>query len=750
MTRRHAHQAGPPAVHPLLPKAVGLHQSGQLDAAANLYEQIIAQIPRHFDATHLLGVIALEQGRLDAAERWISSALQGKPNDPAALNNRGTIRLRTGNLEGARSDFERALKIKPNDPDALVNLGYVLRQLDRPKEALVPLRRAFAGKSRTALLCVDTGAEAEAVGVFEIVTQLEPNNAGAWSNLAVALNRSGEHVRASECAEKAVRLDPRDSNAVAAMAATELSAGHIDAAIVSYRKAIALPAPAGATYAAFANALLARGRYDEALEQLSVAVQIDPSNALARWKLAISQCKPIYRTAAEIDGSRQTFERLLRELSSWFDATQPAAGYSVVGSDQPFYIAYQLADNKQLLTQYGDVCAQWMRAVSSSLSTPKRQKLSKSFKPEHRLRIGIVSAHISNHSVWNALTKGWLGQLDKDRFEVHVFHLGTAHDAETELARQQSFRYHDKKGPLSAWVKCISESSLDALIYPEISMDHLTTQLATLRLSPVQAVSWGHPQTSGLPTMDLYLSADSLEPSDAQDHYRERLVRLDNLGVYVEPLTPSIEIPNLRSLGLPNDEPLLLCPGTPYKYSPVHDRVWAQIAKGMTSKKAGRLVFFRGGSEHMDAMLHVRLREAFAKEGADFEGRVCIVERLSRAEYYGLMQQSTLLLDTLGFSGLNTALQAIECSLPIMAFEGTYLRGRLASGMLRRLNLEELIAVDPDSYVRMALKLAFDAPRLARLRLEVTNKSSLLFRDLAPVRALERCLVDSIAASRAA
>jgi predicted O-linked N-acetylglucosamine transferase (SPINDLY family) len=152
----------------------------------------------------------------------------------------------------------------------------------------------------------------------------------------------------------------------------------------------------------------------------------------------------------------------------------------------------------------------------------------------------------------------------------------------------------------------------------------------------------------------------------------------------------------------------------------------------------------------MDQLLQNRLREAFATESADFDGRVSIVERLSRAEYYGLMQQSTVLLDTLGFSGFNTALQALECDLPILAFEGNYLRGRLASGMLRRLNLVELIAVDPDSYVRRALELAFDTPSLARLRLEIISKRSVLFRDLAPVRALERCLADSIAASRAA
>jgi hypothetical protein len=51
-------------VHRLLPHAAALHQAGRLDEAARIYESILLEIPRHFDATHLLGVIALQQGRL--------------------------------------------------------------------------------------------------------------------------------------------------------------------------------------------------------------------------------------------------------------------------------------------------------------------------------------------------------------------------------------------------------------------------------------------------------------------------------------------------------------------------------------------------------------------------------------------------------------------------------------------------------------------------------------------------------------
>ena len=67
-----------------------------------------------------------------------------------------------------------------------------------------------------------------------------------------------------------------------------------------------------------------------------------------------------------------------------------------------------------------------------------------------------------------------------------------------------------------------------------------------------------------------------------------------------------------------------------------------------------------------------------------------------------------MLLDTIGFSGYNTAVQAIECGLPMVTWEGRFLRGRLASGVLRRMSLTELIVQTKADYVNLAVRLATD------------------------------------------
>jgi len=100
-----------------------------------------------------------------------------------------------------------------------------------------------------------------------------------------------------------------------------------------------------------------------------------------------------------------------------------------------------------------------------------------------------------------------------------------------------------------------------------------------------------------------------------------------------------------------------------------------------------------------------------------------------------------------GFSGFNTALQAIEAGLPVLARESAFMRGRLASGIMRRLELPELVAGSDETFIETAIALAANPSRLAQLRVEIENRRNILFHDLAPVRALERCLTEAIGQS---
>ena len=108
---------------------------------------------------------------------------------------------------------------------------------------------------------------------------------------------------------------------------------------------------------------------------------------------------------------------------------------------------------------------------------------------------------------------------------------------------------------------------------------------------------------------------------------------------------------------------------------------------------------------------------------------VRFVRWLNLNEFHCLLRRADVLLDTIGFSGYNTAVQAIECGLPVVTREGRFLRGRLASGVLRRMDLQELIVQTEAEYVDLVVRLVTDRHYQAHIRHEIQQRSSVLFDD---------------------
>jgi len=692
-------------------QAIEQQQAGQLDSAATLYSQVLAQVPKQFDALHMLGVIALQREQFSQAEALIRSALD----------------------------------VNPQYAGAYYNLGMVLRQMGRVADSIAPLKTAFALSPNSADVCGLMGASLADLGdtlgareAFVRTTQLAPNDPSVHNNLGAFLKRNGELNAAIASLSRATAISPTMLPALINLALTHFELGNIDQCLDVYTRLADLPGVDAGTHYAFGNALMAAGDTSRAIQQYKRAIELDPEYANAHWAIAMAQLSPVNDDVTAIEASRLGFANAIAALDMWFIPERSKLGVKAVGSTQPFYLAYQAYDNRSLLESYGRLCSRLMQPVAPTAYLIQHPTASR------KLRIGVVSAHVHYHSVWTAITKGWITHMDPSRFEIHVFHLGRSADAETAYARREATDFIDAPRTLEDWTQAILDAQLDALIYPDIGMDPLTTQLAVQRLAPVQAAGWGHPDTTGLPTMDLFLSAELLEPARGDAHYTERLVRLPNLGVCVEPLNPVTVAPDLASLGLPVNEALLLCPGQLFKYSPENDEVWAALGLQLQAHGEGRLVFFKSPRAEMTRQFEQRLRRAFVRAGADFNTTVCLVPTLPREQFYGLMQCATLMLDTIGFSGFNTALQCLECGLPYVAHEGEFMRGRLASGMLRRMGLDDWVATSSTEFIDKAMRLVRDPKLRHSLGQEITARRPVLFNDLAPVRALEDVLIDAV------
>jgi len=691
-----------------LDDAMALHRAGQIAAAAAGYEDVLAQDPANFDALHFLGVILLQSGNAERAAQLLERALAVHPEAFPAVHQLGNACAAVGRSDDAASHFLRAITMAPDYAPA--------------HESLANLRHRQGNLDDAAL-------------EFAAVARLRPGNAGALNNLGTALGQLGRYGEALACYEHALAVDRQDPTALANAASTLIRLGRPADAIAYFLEIIAQgPEQAQVCYQA-GFLFYSQGMRAEARSAFELALQRDPEYVEARWALMIAELPLAYGPGEDPATFRRRFSAALERLDEWFDAGRTPLGYRAVANQQPFYLAFHDEDNVGLLSRYGDLCARLMSARYPAVSPPSRSSFA-----NRRVRVAIVAAYFYDQSVWTAQVRGWVAQLDRRRIEVHLLHTGGVTDVQTSIAKSQAASFLSGLTEPGQWIDAIRRLKPDVLLYPEIGMDTMCAKLASLRLAPVQVASIGHPVTTGFPAIDYYLSAELFEPPDGAAHYREQLIVLPNLGCYYEPLNPPDSEPKWDSLGIDAALPRLVCAGTPYKYLPEHDHVFVEIAQRL---ERCQFLFFTDMAPRLSRQIEERLVVAFRQAGLDAARFVKFLPRQSRPAFFGLMRRCEVYLDTIGFSGLNTAMQAVEAGLPVVTWDGRFMRGRLASGVLKRMGMDELVVVDAGAYVATAVRLCQDAAYRSDVRRRMSAQSDILYRDLAPVQALGDFLVSA-------
>jgi len=716
-----------------------LEALGRPAEAIQALDAALSSAPANPFANYNLGRMLYLSGELDRAEVLLRAALAARPEFPEALVALASVLEARGDLAGSRVALEDAIARRPDYAGALRNLGALLTRLRHWPESVQALRRAaeLDPGDADALFAlgnayIQMNEPRLALEAYRGATARRPGFAEAWCQQGNLLADGGQRPEALACFARALELKPEYPEAYLGIGNAMGVGERQEEAEMHFRRALELNPRLALAHLNLGILLVSQGQQRQALDSIRTALALNPDWPEARWAYAVAQVPTLRQGQEDLAGVRRGIADAFQALTGWFDAHRDAQGHHAVGMLQPFWLAYQEEDNRPLLEPYGRLCARLMGEWQV-----KRGGRPVAPRKPGRLRVGIVSHHLRNHSVWHALVKGWFQRLDPSRVALFAFCLDPQEDEETRIARARSARFEQGHIGLERWCEVIADAQPDVLLYPEIGMDPMTLKLASLRLAGVQAASWGHPETTGLPTIDCYLSADGMEPARADDHYSEKLVRLPHLGTYLEPRDePSGPVARER-WGVDPVAPLLVSPGTPFKYAPEHDWIYPEIASRLGDC---RLVFFRYWVRALSEGIEARLRRAFAARGLPFERYVQFVPWQDKDGFYRLLSSADVLLDTIGFSGFNTALQAIECGLPVITIEGRFLRGRLASGMLRRMALDELVAPGPEEYIAQSARLAGDAVGRDSMRRRIREARARLYGDLAPIRALEEFL----------
>jgi len=707
----------------LLDRAEIAHEAGDAPTAARFYQEALALEPDNARGLARFGQLIDQSGQHAVALPYLEAAARLAPIDAAYRSALGDCRRKLGDSEGAESDFRQALLLDAAHVPTLNNLSLLLTDSGRPQEAIPLLEVASVLRedipeiqNNLGMALVATGQLEPAMTAYRTALSIRPDYPEALSNISLILQRIGDPLGAIAALERALALRPGFVGALNNLGAVHQSMGHNAKAAEYYRAAVERAPNSASLWLNLGNTLKQQGRTAETISAYEQAMALSP-NVGIELKQALTMA-PIQESAATITRDRAILLDKLQELKSRA-ATQPGLLPDPLGQigETAFFTAYHGLDDRDLLTRLVDC----LLALNPELNERLVDRASWRRLPLNpRLRVGFLSKFLRNHTI-GKLYAGVIKKLPRDRFDVTLLRpIGPTDWLEQEIIASVDRVVDLPEGLPQARMRVASEN-LDLLFFPELGMDPYSWFLAFARLAPVQAVGWGHPVTSAMPSMDYFVSGGGFEAPGASVHYRERLVSIAVPGVRYA--MPKINRSLSRSdLGLPVDRRIYACPQSLFKFHPDSDLAWARI---LAKDPNGLLVIIDATEPTWNDQLRARFQITL---GPELAKRVQFLPRQSESGFTAIYATCDVALDPPFFGSGNTTLEAFAAGAPVITCPSPLMRTRLTAAFYRLMEIEEApIACSLEEYADFAVAIANDPERRERLSHRILNTMPRLF-----------------------
>src|SRR4029077_3580965 len=126
----------------------------------------------------------------------------------------------------------------------------------------------------------------------------------------------------------------------------------IGEALASYDQAIALKPDSAEAFYDRANVFKVSGRWEEAAADYERAIKLKPEYPEAKLALCIAQLPVLYSEGREIAERRAAYQQQLEALD--VDQRRRTCDWAnAIGSSQPFFLAYQGCNDRDLQSAYG-------------------------------------------------------------------------------------------------------------------------------------------------------------------------------------------------------------------------------------------------------------------------------------------------------------------------------------------------------------------------------------------------------------
>lgn len=376
------------------------------------------------------------------------------------------------------------------------------------------------------------------------------------------------------------------------------------------------------------------------------------------------------------------------------------------------------------------------RVLDSSDSSVLKDNKKADQASSRKIRVGYVGTCLRDHVV-GYLSRGWIQYHDRSQFEVFCYSINP-HPSPTDSIAATFENHSDRFYRFSVddfrILQQIVSDRLDILVFLDLNVGISITYYALLRLAPIQCSFWGNPMTSGSPQIDYFLSSQLMESWEAQNHYTEKLVYLPQLAVSLIPDPVEVIPATCRDFGLNPERITYLFTQTLLKHLPHHDYLFAEIAQRVPQSE---FIFLASPDEYLAQAFLDRLEIQFTARNLKINQYCRILPVMPKSKFYALQSLVNVALDSLGWSGGVTTLDALNCHLPLVTYPGSFMRGRHSYGILQRIGVTETIAHSETEYIQIAVQLGLDRPWNDRIRAKIKQNKHKLYDPQTSINGLE-------------
>lgn len=562
----------------------------------------------------------------------------------------------------------------------------------------------------------------DAVSALQSAASLLPDDHVVHNSLGNALKDIGKFEEAIECYRTAIKLQHDYADAHNNMGLVLMDCGRLDDAVESYRQAITFAQDFPGAYYNLGIALSKQGKHEESVLSYRRTLDFWPGFDGARYNLGnelygmgrLAEAEECFRMVIEITPEfpdsycnlgnvLKDQGRLLEAVASYRKALEIAPGFLEARSNLLFVL--NCLTGKRALNNF--VEAREYGRIASSKVTEAFSTWKCITEPD-RLTVGVVSGDMRNHSVGHFI-ENVLAQLDPRHIQLIAYPTTLMDDELTERIKPH----------FCAWkpLANLSDENAANIIHSDgvhILLDlsghtaHNRLAVFAWRPSPVQATWLGYFATTGLAEMDYLLADEVSVPETHYSDFTEKVWCLPGTRMCFTP--PPFALPVSPMPALRNGYITFGCFQPLLKVGDEVLSVWAKIMSAIPESHLRWQC-----KQFTDPVVREEVIARMSKHGIDSE-RVAILDSVPWREYLLAYSEVDLILDTFPYTGGTTTCEALWMGIPTLTMAGETLLSRQGASLLTAAGLGDWVVQNVDEYIKEAISLSKDLPRMAELR----------------------------------